>query len=37
MALCNNVRRLMASHAGVMVGVIDVKAVEVDVVDTGSE
>jgi hypothetical protein len=31
--VCNNVRRLWAFRAGVMVGAIDAEAVEVDIID----
>jgi hypothetical protein len=35
--VCDNVRRLLVYRAGVMVGAIDVEAVEVDIVDTDCE
>jgi hypothetical protein len=35
--VCENVRRSLASRAGVMVGAVDVEAVEVDIVDADSE
>jgi hypothetical protein len=35
--VCGNVRRLFAYRAGVMVGAIDVEAVEADIVDADSE
>jgi hypothetical protein len=31
--VCDNVRRILAYRAGVMVSTIDLKAVEVDIVD----
>jgi hypothetical protein len=37
MALSDNVLRLLASCAGVMVGATDVEAVEADIVDADSE
>jgi hypothetical protein len=35
--VCDNVRRLLAYRAGVIVGAIDVETVEVDIVDADSE
>jgi hypothetical protein len=35
--ICDNVRRLLAYRAGVMVGAIDIEAVEVDIVEADSE
>ena len=35
--VCDDVCRLLAYRAGVMVGAIDVEAVEVDIVDADSE
>ena len=35
--MCFNVRRLLAYHAGVMVGEIDVEAVKADIIDTDTE
>jgi hypothetical protein len=35
--VCDNVPRLLAYHAGVMAGAIDVGAVEVEIVDADNE
>ena len=35
--VCDHVRRLLAYRTGVMVGAIDVEAVELDIVDADSE